>query len=141
MSQNLPEKYYREDFRAHLADTSCYGNVFYLIYHKWVATAKENFFLKKVEGFTNLLQQHGIKMLVFESSLKLFRELHLHDKVSVYIHCPILKKMKAHLKYILVDGEGQKIAEAENKLAFVDRGGKIIPIPEVVFQALETIRG
>ena len=141
MLQDIPNNCHHEMFTVYLSDTSCYGNVFYLIYHKWVATAKENFFLEKVQGFTNLLKEHGIRLIIFESYLKIFRELRLHDKVSVFISCSTLKKLKAHLKYVLVDKNGEKVAEAENKLVFVNRDGKIIAIPEVIHQALLMIKG
>ena len=133
------EHYHKENFRAGLSDTSCYGNVFYLSYHRWVAIAKENFFLKNVKGFSRLFRDKGIKLVILESSLKIYKEIKLHEEVSILVSCFLLKKLKALLRYVFVDSEGNKIAEAANKMIFIDCNNKIIPIPKEVFQALSLI--
>ncbi|MFA4858287.1 MAG: acyl-CoA thioesterase [Candidatus Margulisiibacteriota bacterium] len=133
-------RYHKETFRASLSDTSCYGNVFYLSYHRWVVIAKENFFLENVEGFSALFRDEGIKLIVLESSLRIYKEIRLHDEIYVFVGCSSLKKLKAHLEYIFVDFEGKTIAEAANKIIFLNSNNKIIPIPGEVFRALSSIK-
>lgn len=139
MKAVIPNNAHREDFKVHLIDTSSYGIAFYVSYHRWIATAKENFFVKKVPGFTELFTSKGIKLLILESHLKISKEIKLHEDIRVYITCSLLKKIKAHLNYVITDKNGELIAEAENKIVFTDSSGSLSTIPEQVHKALQTI--
>ncbi len=139
MKAVIPNNAHKEDFKVHLIDTSSYGIAFYVSYHRWVATAKEAFFVKKVPGFTELFTSDGIKLLILESHLKISREIRLHEDIRVFISCSLLKKLKAHLNYVIINKNGDLVAEAENKIVFTDAGGSLIPIPEQVQKVLQTI--
>lgn len=139
MKAVIPGSAHREDFKALLIDTSSYGIAFYVSYHRWVASAKEIFFVKNVPGFTELFTSKGIKLLILESHLKISREVRLHEDIRVYISCPILKKLKAHLNYVITNKDGDLVAEAENKIVFTDRNNSLAPIPDQVYKALQKI--
>lgn len=139
MSLNIPRKHHTEKFDVHLIDTSSYGIAFYVSYHRWVATAKESFLLKKVKNFTELFEKLGIKLIILESMLKIHKEIKLHEKINVIIYCSMLKKMKAHLKYVITKGKNEMVAEAENKIVFVNKFNKLVRIPQNVYDVFLTI--
>lgn len=139
MKAIIPKKAHVEKFWVHLIDTSSYGIAFYVSYHRWVATAKENYFVKNVPGFTGLFTSRGIKLLILESHLKIHKEVRLHEEIKVYISCTILKKLKTHLNYVIVNDNNDLIAEAENKVVFTDNNGSLMAIPEEVRKALQSI--
>lgn len=133
------ENHYREKFRVHLADTSSYGNAFYLSFHRWIANIKENYLIEKVPGFSQFFNEQGIKLVVTQSTLKVFREVKLHEEITIIMFCPALKKIKAELKYMIYNSKNEKVAESENVICFLDRNNELILIPEQIHKALGEI--
>ena len=130
---------YKESFRAYLSDTSAYGNVYYFSYHRWVAITKENFFINKVSGFSDLFHKHNMKLFVLQSSLSISNEAKLHEVITVILTCTLLKKLKAILSFIIYNSEGKQLAESLNTIIFVNSKNEIIPIPDNIRQALLSI--
>lgn len=137
----MTTNFYQERFVAHLQDTSAYGNVYYFSYHKWVAITKENFFISKVAGFSDLFKKQGMKLFVLQSSLKLFGEAGLHDMIIIQLTCSLLKKIKAQLTFKCFNVEGKELAISENIIVFVNNRNELIPIPDNIRKALLSISG
>jgi hypothetical protein len=55
---------YEEKFKAHLDDTSSYGNVHYMAFHRWIAHTKEDFFLKNAKDFSLYFKNDGVRLVV-----------------------------------------------------------------------------
>jgi len=136
---DIPVKAYRENYRVYLVDTSCYGNVFYLSFHRWIANIKERYLMGKVPEFSDYFQKQGIKLIVVESVLKIFKEVKLHEDIKIALYCTILKKIKAELKYVILNKKDEKVAEAENTICFLDKNNKYMLIPKTIRAALEEI--
>lgn len=131
--------FYEEEFKVHLVDTSCYGNANYISYHKCISIAKENFFLKGVEGFSDYFLKQGIKLIVLENHIKISKELKLHDTLTVLVRCKVLKKLKLHLLYQLYNVDKELVAEGEDKIIFTDNNGDIVIVSAKIEKALKKI--
>lgn len=134
MTNNGP--YYAKTFEVHLGDTSAYGNAYYLTYHRWIAFTKEDFFIEKVKGFSDLFSRQGIKLFVLKSSLRIFGECKLHDKVEIRMSCLRVKKLKAELLFKCHKLNGHEVAESENIIVFVDKDNQLLSIPEEIRSSL-----
>ena len=139
MKENIFQKSFTEEFIVHLSDTSCYGMAFYLSYHKWIASTKEKFFIKNVPQFTQMFSNEGIKLIVLENYLKIYRELNLHEVVKVNLVCSEIKRIKVKLNYQLLNSENLLVAEGYDQIAFVDSFGKPIMLPDKIMFALKKI--
>ena len=135
-----PTHSYCNSFKVHLSDTSQYGSAYYVAFDMWISHTKENFFLDHCPDLTTLFTEQGIRsLLVVESTLKLYKEAYLHEKVSIYLYCGKLKKMAPVLKFFIVNEAGELIGEAMNKVIFMNKDQKLIPAPTSIHNALSSI--
>lgn len=132
-----PGNVYKKKFQAMLSDTSHYGNVYYLSIDHWIAHTKESFFIEKCPDLTEMFLKKGIRSLVvLEHQLKLFKEILLHEHVTVYVVCEKLKARSIRLKFYVVNQSGVLAAVANNRVVFLDSLGRIIKVPESVVVGL-----
>ncbi|OGC21541.1 hypothetical protein A2291_02730 [candidate division WOR-1 bacterium RIFOXYB2_FULL_42_35] len=132
---------YKKTFQAHLGDTSAYGNIFYMSYHRWIAITKEDFFNENVSGFSDLFKMGGIKLFVLRSSLKMFGEGRLHDRIEVQLTCKTIRRVRVELVFRCYNlSEEKLIAESNNIIIFVDKGNKPLAIQDKIKQALLSIK-
>lgn len=128
-----------KSFQAYLFDTTCYNNCSYLAYFQWAAITKESFLISKVKNFTSFFNKKGIKLLVLESSIKINKEVKLHDKIKIKMSCRSLKKLKAELFYEILSNDNIPIASTVDKIVFLNKDNKIIEIPDSIFNAFSSI--
>jgi len=115
---------------VYLCDTNAEGNVYFARYFDWQGMAREEFVKVNVPSLFSILQS-GVKLITVEAHAEYKNESLLYDKILIGITIRNLKKASLDLIFTYRNKENNKlIATGWEKLAFADKSGNLIPIPD-----------
>ena len=114
---------------VYLTDTNLFGNVYFARYFDWQGMAREAFFKQMVGDFSAFMRK-GIKFVTIKASISYHHETVAFDEVIIKVRPENLKVTTVELVFTYINKKtGVLVAEGRQKIGFVDRLAKVIPIP------------
>jgi YbgC/YbaW family acyl-CoA thioester hydrolase len=117
---------------VYLGDTNAEGNVYFARYFDWQGQAREAFYKKY---FPIEIWNSGLKIITVNASIEYKQEAYLFDEISIEIKLSNLKQASAEMAFTFVNKlTGKLLASGLQKIAFADKSGKLIHMPEKINQ-------
>ena len=127
---------FRYDTRVFVADTNCFGTVYFARYFEWQGRAREAFFRAVVPNFQELLDA-GYRLLTVKALMRYRKELCLFDPLTITIEILELHHTTVVLHFTFFRDEREPIGIGRQRLVLTDREGQPVKIPEDVRQRLQ----
>ena len=122
---------FRYDTRVFVADTNCFGTVYFARYFEWQGRAREVFFRAVVPNFQELMDA-GYRLLTVKAVMRYRRELHLFDPLTITLEVLELRQTTVVLHFTFFRGEREPIGMGRQRLVLTDRQGTPVKIPDDV---------
>jgi enediyne core biosynthesis thioesterase len=117
---------------VYLGDTNAEGNVYFSRYFEWQGQAREAFYKKY---FPIEIWNTGLKIITVNALIEYKKEAYLFDEISIEIQLRNLKQASAEMIFTYIKkNTGELVATGLQKVAFADKSGKLIHMPEKINQ-------
>jgi enediyne biosynthesis thioesterase len=124
--------------RVYLGDTNLVGNVYFANYFYWQGMAREEFFRQLISDPMFFIKKE-IKLVTLEANIRFKKEALLFDEIEIRIKPENVKFATFDIVFTFVNkNTGEILAEGKQKIGFVDKDNKVVPIPkELVSKGVE----
>jgi acyl-CoA thioester hydrolase len=122
---------FRYDTRVFVADTNCFGTVYFARYFEWQGRAREAFFRAVLPTFKELMEA-GYRLLTVKAVMRYRRELRLFDPLTITLEILELRQTTLLLRFSLFRGEQEPVGAGHQRLVLTDRDGRPVKIPDDV---------
>ena len=122
---------FRYDTRVFVADTNCFGTVYFARYFEWQGRAREAFFRAVIPNFQQLIEQ-GYRLLTVEASMRYARELRLFEALTIAIDVVELKEASVVLRLAFLRDHEEPAGLGRQRLVLIDGTGRPTAIPDDV---------
>ena len=122
---------FRYETRVFVADTNCFGTVYFARYFEWQGRAREVFFRAVLPNFQELMEA-GYRLLTVEASMRYAKELRLFEALTIAIDVVELKEASVVLRLAFLRDQEEPVGLGQQRLVLTDRDGRPTPIPEEI---------
>lgn len=117
---------------VYLGDTNAEGNVYFTKYFDWQGMAREEFFKRNVSNHMEIIVS-GIRLITTNAWMVYYSECKLFDLIQVEVNTASLKRLSLELIFTFKNQSAKKLSgRGGERLAFVNKEGKLIPIPNSI---------
>lgn len=127
---------FRYETRVFVADTNCFGTVYFARYFEWQGRAREAFFRSALPNFQALVDA-GYRLLTVKAMMRYRRELRLFDPLTISIEILELRLTTLLLRFSFFRGKQEPIGVGHQRLVLTDRDGRPVKIPDDVRHRLQ----
>ena len=129
------KKEFKHEIKVYYEDTDSGGVVYYANYLKFLERARTEAIISLGFSNTKLLNKYGILIIVKSCKINFIKPTRLEDKIQIYSKISSIKKV-AFIMSQTIKLKKQILAEAEIRLAVVNKNGKLSRIPEALAKRL-----
>ena len=122
---------FRYETRVFVADTNCFGTVYFARYFEWQGRAREAFFRSVIPNFQQLVEQ-GYRLLTVEASMRYAKELRLFEALTIAIDVGELKEASVVLRLAFLRDQEEPVGLGHQRLVLTDCDGRPTAIPDDV---------
>lgn len=126
---------FRYDTYVSVADTNCFGTVYFTRYFEWQGRAREAFFRSIVPTFDALLQS-GYRVLTVAASMEYFEDLQVFEPLVITVALARLQRVSVELVFAFHRAD-RSIALGRQRLVLVSPQGQPTALPEAVRASLQ----
>jgi acyl-CoA thioesterase FadM len=127
---------FRYDTSVFIADTNCFGTVYFARYFEWQGRVREMFFRSVVPNFLELMDA-GYRLLTVEASMRYVKELPYAEWLTIELDVEALQATSLALRFTFLRGRDEPVGLGHQRLVLTDRQGTPVKIPEDVRRRLE----
>lgn len=120
---------FRYETRVFVADTNCFGTVYFARYFEWQGKAREAFFRAVLPNFQALMEA-GYRLLTVEASMHYAKELRLFEALTIAIDVVELREASVALRLAFLRDQEEPVGLGRQRLVLTDRDGRPTPIPD-----------
>ena len=137
----MPGKVFLFKHLVYFHETNSMGGVVYFSnYVKWQGMVREEFFLMTVPQWKPLMREvisGNLNMLTAEEYSRFIKHSFFGDDITIKIYASDIKKLSFKVIFEMTkNNESDLIYSGWQKLAFEDRRGNFVPIPEPLLAAV-----
>ena len=129
------KKEFKHEIKVYYEDTDSGGVVYYANYLKFLERARTEAIISLGFSNTKLLNKYGILIIVKSCKINFIKPARLEDKIQIYSKISSIKKV-AFIMSQTIKLKKQILAEAEIRLAVVNKNGKPSKIPKILLKRL-----
>ena len=129
------KKEFKHEIKVYYEDTDSGGVVYYANYLKFLERARTEAIISLGYSNTKLLNEYGILIIVKSCKINFIKPARLEDKIQIYSKISSIKKV-AFIMSQTIKLKKQILAEAEIRLAVVNKNGKPSKIPKILLKRL-----
>ena len=122
---------FRYNTRVFVADTNCFGTVYFARYFEWQGRAREAFFRAALPDFPALVEA-GYRLLTVEATMRYTRELRLADALTIEVQVEALQGTTLALRFPFFRDHDEPVGLGHQRLVLTDRDGRPVKLPEDV---------
>lgn len=132
---NRREKEFLFKKTVYLNDTNMMGNTYFARYFDWQGSTREDFFKFLMPNYEAFLQA-GIKLITLEAQMKYLYESVLYDDILIKLRLGTITPASVELFFsFLNQRSGKVLAKGSQKIAFADKTGKFMLVPQEIREA------
>ena len=124
------------DTRVFVADTNCFGTVYFARYFEWQGRAREVFFRAALPNFPALMDA-GYRLLTVEATMRYVRELRLADALTIEVEVLWLHATTLALRLAFFRDPDEPVGLGHQRLVLTARDGRPVKIPDDLRQRLQ----
>lgn len=136
---NRREKEFLFHKTVYLSDTNAMGNTYFARYFEWQGSSREDFFKFLMPNYTEFLSS-GIKLITLEAHNKYLYESRLYDEVLIKLTLGKVTQTSVELIFTFINEPRKELlAQGSQKVAFADKNGKYILVPNELKEAAKPL--
>ena len=129
------KKEFKHEIKVYYEDTDSGGVVYYANYLKFLERARTEAIISLGYSNTKLLNKYEILIIVKSCKINFIKPARLEDKIQIYSKISSIKKVSFIMSQT-IKFKKQILAEAEIRLAVVNKNGKPSKIPKILLKRL-----